>query len=276
MAVNDIGDGLPPISSWAPPLPHDYSKAVPNDFTQVQVPVQYLLDFPTTVPQGSLNAEVHSLLPLPTLSSLLPVSEQPVPIEVDDLLLPEEISVLPKWMKEHIQGILKAFMSADKMSLVSMWAKLEIQCINTVYSNKRLSRGCPTDMSMWSWMLDINSVPSVSDIGIFQQQASHWWASLQPLSRQISGVDWPLSQTVVSGEDWSQLCKTGKNGIYLIVMMMWIWKLALTVDPSLCKEFYTDMTKDIAWAFTAMADTLPSVTHKVTNETDVPEDLDGS
>lgn len=96
---------------------------------------------------------------------------------------------------------------------------------------------------------------SITDLTKFGQAFVKWWVSLQPLARRVQSAD-PLQNVTlgsllirpakVEADGWSRLSVGGKNGIFLVfLLLVWYRRLAET-DRDLV--FVELALYDVCWA----------------------------
>ena len=84
----------------------------------------------------------------------------------------------------------------------------------------------------------------------FSSQFLMWWRSLQPTWRLLGEFNQPLIRSETIPEDgWNDLCKGGKNGIFLVILCMAWWAdfLVPAVDAFGASGTLTDMLDDLYW-----------------------------
>lgn len=96
---------------------------------------------------------------------------------------------------------------------------------------------------------------SITDLARLGQAFIKWWVSLQPLARRVHGVD-PLQNVTleslitrpakVEAGGWSRLSVGGKNGIFLVfLLLVWHRRLAKTEQDLVFVEL---ALYDVCWA----------------------------
>jgi len=74
-----------------------------------------------------------------------------------------------------------------------------------------------------------DAMPEVS-IGTFAPTWTEWWVRLQPEWR---GETFPLSTEAPEVSDWSELRKGGPNGIFVVLLSLGWWGMAMESDEEL-------------------------------------------
>ncbi|KAF8125256.1 hypothetical protein EV363DRAFT_1140865, partial [Boletus edulis] len=75
-----------------------------------------------------------------------------------------------------------------------------------------------------TWMqshrpLKRKDTPDLNPINEFFDQYRQWWSSLQPAWRTSLHSE-PFSKASPPRSDWSKLCRTGPNGITLVILAL--------------------------------------------------------
>ena len=92
-------------------------------------------------------------------------------------------------------------------------------------SNHRLPLSChPKQFGNWFKEGDFSDVPPNFhlDSEVIKKSFIGFYKSIQPDMRTRS-IDWPLRQSVPSGESWGKAKKGGPEGIFSIMVLLGIW-----------------------------------------------------
>lgn len=97
---------------------------------------------------------------------------------------------------------------------------------------------------------------SVTNFASIEREFLTWWISLQPKARHVTGVDLSLSDNTlaavliktakVEDDGWSRLSVGGKNGLFLVfLMLVWLKRLAETHKEHAIVDIALE---DVCWA----------------------------
>jgi hypothetical protein len=93
--------------------------------------------------------------------------------------------------------------------------------------------------------------PKIIKVTEYGQSWWMWWKTLQPKWRDIG--EGKLSREVPEGEEWSQICRGGANGFFMIVLTLGWWIMAADqnteqrTDENLCLAM-----EDVEWVLDRM------------------------
>ena len=92
--------------------------------------------------------------------------------------------------------------------------------------------------------------PKNVDIEDFMHDWRAWYTGLMPSWRStgLGTTKWPLHRHVPEREDWSQVRKGERNGVFLFVVCLYWWK-TLTSKGSNERDQYESALEDVLWLF---------------------------
>ena len=97
---------------------------------------------------------------------------------------------------------------------------------------------------------------SVIPLDTFPDQFKEWWQTLQPPERGEVGDERPTSP--IPAPSWSALQRSGRNGLYLVILGLFWWRHALEtiVDGpgrALAHNNWESAAIDVLWVLSAWA-----------------------
>lgn len=95
-----------------------------------------------------------------------------------------------------------------------------------------------------------NPLLTTIPLDTFPAQFTQWWRALQPSERGEAGNERPTMPIPL--DSWSTLMRSGRNGLYLILLGLFWWRHALeavegSVERSLAYKDWESIAIDILW-----------------------------
>lgn len=168
------------------------------------------VDPPTVAPSAPKKARISK-----------PLSSQP-PIIVS---VPEGA---PPWLLNLITLLSDSSLGPRWMELVSSWLSFEEQEDYTVPAQSQLrAAGRPAAVGDWIRRARVPTFrPKIANVKAYEKAHVKWWASVQPEWRQGA------NEGILAGTDgdWSDLRKSGANGILSVIVSLFFWGTAGSVS----------------------------------------------
>ena len=94
------------------------------------------------------------------------------------------------------------------------------------------------------------NIPELNSVDEFLEQYQLWWSSLQPAWRTTLHSE-PFTKASPPRSDWTKLCRTGPNGLALIVLAL-AWLSSYIRSDNALFPTYDLYVKDATWTFAEM------------------------
>ncbi|KLO03947.1 hypothetical protein SCHPADRAFT_948150 [Schizopora paradoxa] len=179
----------------------------------------------------------------------------PIPVP-DKLEVRARIENAPEWLvdafKSHFSELSRN--NAPWARMMAFWAKHEQMYkfpSSTIKSTHLSKHQRPEEVSAFIkyGRTFEDGVWNVDDPDAFRDAFVAFWLDKQPPWRVVPGNVWPPPKDNSSDEDWEKLAgKTGENGLYTIVIALYLWSQALS-PPELLGGDWLNAVNDVAWVF---------------------------
>ena len=138
--------------------------------------------------------------------------------------------------------------------------------------------GRPKEYAAWMKYGRKDPLLSVIPLDTFPDQFKEWWRALQPEERGETGDERPAVS--IPHDSWSTLTRSGRNGLYLIVLGLFWWRHALeTVADDMARSSahrdWESVAIDILWVMstwnTRSHSPSPPPTSPISHDAQTPE-----
>ncbi|KAF8120869.1 hypothetical protein EV363DRAFT_1302650 [Boletus edulis] len=194
-------------------------------------------------------------------------NNEPSAIEIvsDDRISSEELEIITEkctkkseWFIETLRYVRDLSTTKRLNRLVRLWFRIqEMDNFRIVDGRNNEHKLSMTNRPRFfeAWMqshrtLKRKIVPDLNSISEFFEQYQQWWSSLQPNWRTNLQSE-PFTKASPPRPDWSKLCRTGPNGITLVVLAL-AWMSSYIRSDNALFPIYDLYVKDATWAFAEM------------------------
>lgn len=119
-----------------------------------------------------------------------------------------------------------------------------------VKSGKPLkSKNCPPQVALWIQNAHVRDLTLLSNCDAFIHSWWSWWRGLQPTCRELEVGEVSVGlESRIAGGDWTQLNKSGQNGIYSVVASLAWWRECVQRSTA-AHDAWLVAIGDVSWVF---------------------------
>ncbi|PBK63776.1 hypothetical protein ARMSODRAFT_869273, partial [Armillaria solidipes] len=129
-----------------------------------------------------------------------------------------------EWFEEAQKYLARFDLGAEWDGLVQALTRFEAGRGFVKTSKPLKSKDRPPQVALWIQNACLRDLTPLGDRDAFICSWWSWWRGLQPTCRDLEAGDESVGpESRISGGDWTQLNKSGQNGVYSVVASLAWW-----------------------------------------------------